>query len=165
MITKILGLLKNLTLPSFLHLKTLIPTIGLVITSAFGAGMYTQNQIDKVEIAKIEQKYILEITQLKSHIEDINALMKESNSDKQQIVLLLTYTQYLLSVSDFYRDRTQLNIDKSELFKNRFIEYLKVYSGKQDIQDVPFFEVDGIFVNVKFSKLRLPEPKPESKKD
>src|SRR5271157_3434451 len=104
----------------FLQLKVIIPTIGIILSSLFGAGIYAGMQYNKVDCAKEEQKYILENNSLKEHVEDLNKLMKESVTDQQQIVLLLTYIQYYISVSNYYVNKTPINISICNTQKELF---------------------------------------------
>lgn len=157
MISAILSFLRKISLPSFLNPKVMIPAIGVIASSIFGGGMYVQNQIDRVILAKMEQKYVVEITELKSHIEDINKLLKESTQDREQQIVLLTYVQYLISVGQFYKDKNEDMLNKAEEQKKIFLDYAIKYSGEQDISKIHFITIDGINIPVKLHKLSLPK--------
>lgn len=139
------------------EIKILIPILVTVCSTVFGAGFYIGNQINSVEVAKVEAKCVTEIAQLKSHIEDLNKLMKESTQDKEQQIVLITYCQYMISISDFFSNRNEAMLKKAEEQKKIFLDYAKKYTGETDEEKIHFLNMDGINLPVKLFNLRLPK--------
>jgi phenylalanyl-tRNA synthetase alpha subunit len=139
------------------EIKILIPVLVTICSTVFGGGFYIGNQINSVEVAKVEAKCVTEIAQLKSHIEDLNKMMKDSTQDKEQKIVLLTYTQYMISISDFFGNRNERMLKKSEEQKKIFLDYAKKYTGEQDETKIHFLDIDGISLPVKLYSLYLPK--------